>query len=276
MTIRDLFKWVCVMTGVVAWWCWAPCMARVVNYDNHPMLAEALSHDLEMNGGDYLKADRAVAEKQYLAYLEARKDLPSFQKARIYTQLGALYTTAINENKGEERDLRKARSYFEKALVSEPNRVGLATLRARSFLSELKPEIGFDRVKSLMGYYEYLGKLDEKTVRRLWLPERPDEEPLASNDPNVRDAYSAAIPQQQVAAMLKYIAALKRLQVRNSITNAECMAEPAEGLLYILEHVPDGAPEKEEVRKALSKLSDRAAHDELNTILGSSRAKGSC
>ena len=61
------------------------------NYNNNPDLAKAMEFDLEMNGGDIKKADRSKAEFHYLRYLEEIQDPnESFQRARVYCQLGAM------------------------------------------------------------------------------------------------------------------------------------------------------------------------------------------
>ena len=146
------------------------------NYDNHPALAKALEYDFE-GGADYEKADHLLAEKYYLEYLEDVNE--SFQRARVYDHLGAIFATAINPKKGEKPDLDKARYYFKKVLENEPERIDYATIRARTMLASLKSTTTLksttkERVKARIEVYKWLLSLDGNKIRKLWLPLRPD------------------------------------------------------------------------------------------------------
>ena len=152
--------------------------ALVRNYDNNPVLAKALEYDYEMNGGDPNKADRLKAEQYYLEYL---KDVnASFQKARVYTQLGALYAVAINRKIGEEPDYEKAKYYLKKVLELEPNRIDRETIRARTLLSSMNT-VRTERIKANMDVYEWLIPINESKIKELWLPITPNEKGPSDN-----------------------------------------------------------------------------------------------
>ena len=158
----------------LSWFCYCAFGSLSLrNYENNPDLAKAIEYDLEQNGADYGKADRARAEKYYLAYLEDVNE--SFQKARVYACLGALYATAVNPKRQEKPDYEKARMYFQKVLDLEPTRIDRTTIRARVMLASLD-KYGSDRVRADMGVYEWLRSIDEEKMRKLWLPLTPDDE----------------------------------------------------------------------------------------------------
>lgn len=100
----------------------------VVNYENDPNLTRALEYCLEANPGNYEKGNRELSEKYFLAYLEVAED--SFQKARIYDYLGAMYAVAINPKLNEKPDYEKATYYYQKVLELEPVRIAYPTIRA--------------------------------------------------------------------------------------------------------------------------------------------------
>jgi len=177
---------ICGMLGL--WVCgWFLCSVvegndRLRNYDGNPNLAKAMEYDLEMNGGDEEKADRAKAERYYLEYLKDVNE--SFQKARVYAQLGALYATAINRRLGEKPDWEKARMYFRKVLEVEPERIGKPTMRTRTMLASME-ETRQGRIRERINIYEWLTSIDEKKVKDMWLPliaenETPSESKIAS------------------------------------------------------------------------------------------------
>lgn len=143
------------------------------NYDNDPNMAKAMEYDLGENHHDYEKADRAMAEKYYLEYLKNVQE--SFQKARVYAHLGALYATGFDVRKGEKADYSKARYYFHKVLELEPTRIARPTIQARTMLASID-KFGSDRVRADMDVYEWLRSIDEEKMNKLWLPLTPDDE----------------------------------------------------------------------------------------------------
>jgi tetratricopeptide (TPR) repeat protein len=143
------------------------------NYNNDPNLAKAIEYDLEQNGADYEKADRAKAEHYYLAYLKDVNE--SFQRARVYASVGALYAVAVNHRIGEKPDYDKARMYFQKVLELEPQRIASPTIRARTMLASMKQSRPA-RIKARMDVYEWVRSINEEKIRELWLPLTPDDD----------------------------------------------------------------------------------------------------
>ena len=144
-----------------------------VNYDNDPDLNEAFRHDSEyaVNQED---ASRIEAEASYLRYLE-KNNLPSFQQAKVYCQLGVMYTTTAIADRGEDVDYYKARMYFEKVLELEPERIGNATIRARTFLASLPDQSSDDNISKGLDVYEWASAITKETLQKNWLPNRPEE-----------------------------------------------------------------------------------------------------
>jgi len=145
----------------------------VINYDNDPNLAKALEYCLEANPGNYEKGNRELAEKYFLAYLEVAED--SFQKARIYDYLGAMYAVAINPKLNEKPDYEKATYYYRKVLELEPVRIAKPTIRARTMLASMKGLPVKTVIESRLNNYEWVNGIDSETIEDNWLPERPDE-----------------------------------------------------------------------------------------------------
>jgi len=146
--------------------------ALLVNYENDPDLAMAMAHDGEYNGADLEMADQALAEKYYLRYLDRCTE--SSQRAKVYSQLGALFATSLNHEKEEKPDYVKCMMYMSKVLEEEPIRLGRETLRARGFRNTPLATREED-LAHRMEFYEWLlyvnevvaaaGPLDE-----IWLP----------------------------------------------------------------------------------------------------------
>ena len=145
---------------------------RVVNYEDDEDLAAAIEHDLGLNGHNYEKADRSAAERHYLAYLERCEE--SFQRARVFYQLGTLYGINANRRKDEEPDPEKAKACFTRCLEEEPERIGYETIEARKQLAYYVEPVE-KRIEARLAVYEWLLSADEEKVRRLYLPSRPDE-----------------------------------------------------------------------------------------------------
>jgi len=129
-----------------------------------------MEYDLAENRGDHEKANRAKAVQYYIAYLKGVKE--SFQKARVYDHLGALYASSAI-GKGEKADYDKARYYFRKVLEIEPERIDWATIRARTMLAGMAGSPG-GRIEGRMAAYKWVVPIDEEEIRRRWLPLSPD------------------------------------------------------------------------------------------------------
>lgn len=160
----------CILFGVHS-----ASFARLHNYENDPDLEKAIRYDRELNDGR--SGSQELAEKYYLAYLEKCEE--SSQRAKVYVQLGVLFSTNVDKANGEKRDQEKCIAYFNKALEEEPERVGKETYRARSFLTSYASS-GADRVRARMDLYEWLLNV-EKAKDVEWLPETP-QRPASQRD----------------------------------------------------------------------------------------------
>lgn len=296
MIASDNFKLVIFLSGIFVCLFVSHCFSGVINYKNDPDLAEALKYDFEMNGGKSEVADRALAEKYYFEYLKKNPDIESYQKAGIYAQLGALYTVAMNPLLNEKRDLEKARIYFEKVLEYEPKRIGYTTLRARNMLIALRTKsVGFDRLKAGIEYYEFidnLSKLDKESLKKLWLPKKPllgvvkeirDDNNQGDYETDTKKitkvlsgdelgAYREAYLESQISGLPNYINSVKHGLIYNAVEcDARVMEVPLEGLIYILEHLPESAPgrEREIVETAMTRLVDPIANEDFRGMLDS-------
>ena len=251
----------------------------IVNYYNDPDLAKAMEFDMELNGGDREKADRGQAEHYYLRYLENAKE--SFQQARVYCQLGALYATAYNPQKGEKDDDRKALDYYRKALAIEPNRIDVCMIRARSMVADLGYPFGFEKLKARMELYQWLGGLNEQKLKERWLPLSPAMPPQTTTITNDKGEVVSRITKRQpgdpnvpppghVVGLVNYIKALKDVSIRNA-TSFDTMAMPVaeQGWTYILQHLPADAPERSIVEKAMKEKRKQIADAALQDILKS-------
>ena len=223
------------------------------NYDNHPDLAKAMEFDGETNGCDRKKADRSKAVYHYLRYLEDEEN--SFQRARVYCQLGAMYAVSFNKEKGEKRDFKKARGYYKKVLELEPERFGDPTMAARSMLIAFDNPIGFERVKAAIDFYEWLNSFDDEKIKKMWLPLTPPSKEktgvriLPLKNPNLPS-------EGQMIGLKSLSESLKETTIGNGVCDAMTMDVPMEGLTYILEHLPDNAPERKIVKKAMNELAE--------------------
>ncbi|MBN2063467.1 MAG: hypothetical protein JW745_01605 [Sedimentisphaerales bacterium] len=259
------------------------CPAGILNYDNNPDLTEAFRYCAENNygysedvpGTDIKGADRAKAEFYYLKYLETEKH--SFQRARVYTQIGVLYTTAFNEKKGEKCDLVKAKEYFEKALECEPQRIDSTMIRTRFMLSSVatKP-CTLDRVKSKMVLYNFLLTLDSAYLLNNFLPETPSEQEYfdyvkANGSPSDEKGkfagYSESI-KRKITIILEEMPSDVDMIIHNVTDDAIYSDAPIEGLNYIMQQLPDSAvTHKKYVQEAINKLANPVVEEQLQTML---------
>jgi len=146
------------------------------NYDNDPDLAAAMRYDSEVNKGATREgASQSLAEKHYLAYLTRAKD-PD-QRARVYVQLGVLFSTNWNKEAGESPDYAKAREYFQHALREAPESVGCPMLRARLGLAT-PLQTAEECLAIRLDAYRWIESIDEKKIAEKWLRSRPGEKPI--------------------------------------------------------------------------------------------------
>ena len=251
------------------------------NYDHHPDLAKAMEFDSETNRGDKEKADRSKAEYHYLHYLEDVNE--TFQQARVYCQLGAMYAVSYNKEKGEERDPNKARFYYRKVLEAEPNRIGRPTIVARNMLSCFDNPDFYDRVKARVEMYKWLSTIDEKSINGKWLPLRTSGREVrlrkVLKDPNSPNGYrietSTRIephdnnhpPPNRVKGLKNLVKSLKYTVIYNAAYDAEAMDNPEKGLNYILENLPPDAPERRSVEEVIKKSVNPVVNEGLRELL---------
>ena len=252
---------VLLLTSLFMCLCYPRSLYGLKNYDNHPDLAKAMEFDGETNGCDRKKADRSKAVYHYLRYLEDEEN--SFQRARVYCQLGAMYAVSFIKEKGEKRDFKKARGYYKKVLELEPERFGTPTIKARSMLIAFDNPIGFERVKAAMAFYEWLNSFDDDKIEKFYLPLIPTHK--AKEGPEIVSEVNGK-NQVQIIPMigLKSLSeSLKETTIGNGVFDARTMDVPMEGLTYILEHLPDNAPERKIVKRAISELANQIANEML-------------
>lgn len=178
-------------------------------------LAKAMANDGEFNRKGVLGTNRKVAESSYLAYLE--KEADTSIRARVYTQIGILYTTNFASENGDLRDMDKARKYFQLALEEEPERLSRATYQARSH--QIGPDMtgleSFEARKELYAWIlEVIPQADE-----LWMSSEgagpPDPSALSSlvslmedtlitqGDALVTDAHHTSNVEKYLAEIIK-------------------------------------------------------------------------
>lgn len=169
-----LLGWVCVvLTGA------AFGEDSTADNDKHPDLQKAMEYDLTMNMNRFImpdgeidhdahasyvaRADREMAEKHYLAYLEDVTE-PT-ERARIYDRLGRLFAGAVSQEVKGKTDVNKAMQYYKKVVDEAPDAVNMVTMNARAGLTrdpELSPEQSF---YAGLEYYEWLASIDEEKIR---------------------------------------------------------------------------------------------------------------
>lgn len=139
------------------------------NYDNDPDLARAMRFDSEQNGHDKDAANQARAEAYYLKFLERAPD--TYRRVAVYTQLGVLFSTSFQPEKGEKRDLAKAGAYFARAIEEAGDRVSRAAIRARlnRTTPNLPPEQRIRMRIDLFELLEEIGNLDHADLQGRWL-----------------------------------------------------------------------------------------------------------
>jgi len=221
------------LSGVVL-----PLSAGVIrNFRNDPTLAKAFRYDLSMLE-DKSQADHELAERHYLAYLE--RETESWQRARVYVQLGVLFAVGYDVSVGESPDYERACRYFEKALQEEPNRIGWETLQARTMLASMH-ESREDRLRADMAVYAFLHTLDERALRERWLPATPEE-------------LEQGPPDRQVEWMLNTVESLKSTTAYNMVALAGSRLTPnrEQWLRELIERFP-GTEAADLAQKALAK-----------------------
>ncbi|MBN1817791.1 MAG: hypothetical protein JW828_10550 [Sedimentisphaerales bacterium] len=214
---------------------------HIVNFRNDPDLAKAMEYDYELTH-DRQKANRNLAEKYYLAYLERENE--SFQRARVYLHMGVLYLTAFSPEQGESPDWEKGQDYLQKALKEEPDRISRETLRTRTMLAS-SYEAKVDRLKARIENYDFFLSLNEGQIRSQWLPYTLQENTTGPNEKDFQLVVKRLTPLANTTAM-------------NMVSDARNM--PASQRKDWLHRIVDRFPNTEAAtlaQKELDKLSDQ-------------------
>lgn len=188
------------------------------NYDNDPDLAAALTNRIKTPHKTKMVRWR---EKYYLEYL--KKDIPSFQKARVYLRLGSLFTVESNPKNGIMPDNKKGDRYLEKVLEVEPERIDTATIRARTLLASSPMLSRKESFQKRLDVYEWLSSLTEEKCKKLWLPLEPDQE---------------AILPITFKRLQNYVPKVKHVQAVNALALAVWMPDYEARLKEIIERFP--------------------------------------
>lgn len=233
----------------------------LVNYENNPDLTKAMEYDLEMNHADLKKYNRQEAERYYLSYLKQAKD--DFQVARVYCQLGAMYAVAYDAQSGEKADFEKARKYYKKVIETEPERIGRSTIVARNMLASMLP-CDLNRVKSRTKFHRWLNGITEETIKEKALPRRP-----IPADANEIGPDQFRIYYENTIKLDRLISDLKEGAIYNACCDSKSLDVPEEGLIYILENLPEDAPEKKVVQEFIKKEQEKVINSGLRYVLDS-------
>lgn len=156
----------------------------LVNHLDDPDLAEAMQYDSEQNGYDQQIASQSKAEAAYLRFLSKSND--QYLRVWAYSQLGVLFSTNLNPEKGEKRDYKKAGEYFAKAIEEAGDRIGRPVYRAR--LNRITPDIPpAERIKMRIEAFEWLSEFDRATAQDRWLVPQGYAPPTDSDVSNFLD-----------------------------------------------------------------------------------------
>ena len=219
------------------------------NYNDDPNLSLAMEYDIGETT-HRSKANRELAEKYYLEYL--KKDIPSFQKARIYIRLGVLYSVGSDPKRGIKPDYEKAQKYLEKALEFEPERIDPVTIMARTLLASLPIIPAEERIRKRLDIYGWLCSLDDSKYEELWLPLEPNQEQI------LRGSFKQ---------LQNLVPSLKRCEAKNIVSSASSKPNREELLLMIIQRFPN-----EEIadmaRQKLKLPADKVADEALASLDG--------
>ncbi len=220
------------------------------NYDNDPCLTKAMSHDPEY-AFEAKEKSQSEAEKYYLLYLK-KKDIPSFQRAKVYCQLGVLFTTCASPKRGEKHDYQKAEKYFKKVLELEPDRIGSATVRARTMLCSLGSLSLDELVTRGLDTYEWVSsiEIDEAKIKSKVLPNRPNEEKPDS---------------LVITSLINLLPRIDRMVARNTVNYASFLPNSEQALSEIVKRFP-GKQIADVARKELNKRADKVADAFIDTL----------
>ena len=251
----------------------------IVNYDDNPNLKKAMEYDLSMdktifeNSDDSInmelynsyveKADRELAEKYYLTYLEDINE--SFQRARVYAKLGDLYVGRVSNKvtKHEDVNVPKALQYYEKALAEAPEAISLTMINVRGGLTMLPDmEKGF---LAKLDYYEWMLSINEQEIIDNWLPLKPEN--IKPNKYIVDDIKEVVSVHSDTTAynIVDRAVTLGIIAIQREYRYDEGLEYDPKYLLQITERFP-GTKAEELAKKEISKLPDKAATKYLEEL----------
>jgi hypothetical protein len=225
----------------------SPALASLAlhNYDGDPNLAAAMQYDRgETN--DRSKANTELAEKYYLEYL--KKDIPSFQKARVYMRLGALYVESDPKH-GIVPDLAKGDKYLQKVLELEPERIDTVTIRARALLASLRFRSPEENLRRRLDVYEWLLSLNDEKFQKLWLPLEPGQK---------------AILPITLTRLQNSVPSVKQVIAANAVASTAYMPDREAKLGEIIRRFPGtliAGMAQEQLNAPLDKVADEVARD---------------
>ncbi len=168
-------KWACTFGFCFLLFLGSIVNAHIVNFRDNPDLAKAMKFDLSDPKADRSQANGKLAEKHYLAYLEVETE--SFQRARVYAQLGNIYSGGVDAKVAAKWDLKKAKHYFDKVLEEEPERIGLPTISAHGFQAMSHQDFS-ENYASLLDYYRWLTSIKSEKLKDIILPSRPGQQKI--------------------------------------------------------------------------------------------------
>ncbi|QQE10645.1 hypothetical protein JD969_14200 [Planctomycetota bacterium] len=211
-----------------------PYRDHLVNYKGDPDLHKAMLHDAESTGGNRVLANRQLAEKYYLKYLERETD--TAQRAYVYTQLGILYTTNIQTEKGEESNDEIAERYLKLAIKEEPERINMVMLRARNH--QIGHSLSYDeRFEKKLEIYKWLISFTKESIREKWM------KPKGTSGPSDR----------KYNAFIRNFPGLVSTSMVNMVSSIGSTSEPEKNLQRIVDEVPN-TPAAEYARRYLEFL----------------------
>jgi len=200
------------------------------------------------------KANRELAEKYYLEYL--KRDLPSFQQARVYQRLGGMFTVESDPKRGILPDYEKGTRYLQKVLELEPNRVDMTTIRARTLLASSGELSTQEYVRRGLDLYEWLLSLNDEKLQTQWLPLDPNQ---------------TAIPPMELESLRKGIPSIRHVAAINTTGTAAHMPDREAQFAAMIRRFP-GTEMADMAQEHLKKLLGQAA-DAVMKDLESSTSK---
>lgn len=229
--------------------------AEIANFEGDPDLKIALNADPAL-ATDRLVANRSVAEQAYIRYLD-RSDNPG-QRAKVYFNLGHMYSAGARPHLNEPLDIPKAKEYLEACIKESPTGICRETLWARTMLVSIAPTMEA-RVEQELAVYKFINTIDEQYLQKNTILVNPN--PLVPDDavkPD-REAIESQI-KWDMEVLEKYNKSIIDSTRENVITccvyEALDCKSPELALRKIIEELPEGDALRSKAVSALQKLQD--------------------